>query len=316
MAVMCQQVARSGKFSYVSAMSTRAECNLTDGLIERIHAQRPLRAWSLIVTIYGDSVIPRGGSLWLGTLTTMMAAFGIEAGVVRTAMSRLAKDGWIQRTRIGRQSFYRLSERGVREFVAAGERIYSLRHPQWTGNWTIALLTGETGTWAALRDELVEDGFTALAPAVLIRPGNGNLPGRPDMITFSAETGQPELLAAYLGEQCELDHLAARYERFIANYEPLAESLNGGAPDGEDAFLIRTATIHDYRRLRLRDPDLPRDLLGKEWPAERAHEIAATVYRAVRGASESWLDRNAESEDGPLPRASAILMRRFALSAS
>jgi phenylacetic acid degradation operon negative regulatory protein len=82
---------------------------LVAGAVAHIRERRPLRAWSLIVTIYGDAVVPRGGSLWLGSLLDMMAAFGIGGGVVRTAMSRLAKDGWIERQRIGRQSYYRLS---------------------------------------------------------------------------------------------------------------------------------------------------------------------------------------------------------------
>src|SRR6202521_174715 len=93
-------------------------------LLDRFHASRPVRAWSLIVTLYGDAIVPRGGSLWLGSLTTIMARFGIDAGHVRTAMSRLVNDGWLERERIGRNSYYRLSRREEASFLAATKRIY------------------------------------------------------------------------------------------------------------------------------------------------------------------------------------------------
>ena len=37
-------------------------------LVERFRRQRPLRAGSLIVTIFGDSIMPRGGAIALGSL--------------------------------------------------------------------------------------------------------------------------------------------------------------------------------------------------------------------------------------------------------
>src|SRR5260370_13961646 len=93
-------------------------------LLARFDASRPVRAWSLIVTLYGDAIVPRGGSLWLGSLTQIMARFGIDAGHVRTAMSRLVTDGWLERERIGRNSYYRLSKREQASFAAATRRIY------------------------------------------------------------------------------------------------------------------------------------------------------------------------------------------------
>ena len=57
----------------------------------------PSRTWSLIITLYGDAIVPRGGSVWLGTLLEFFRVLEIGDGVVRTAMSRLAADGWLGR---------------------------------------------------------------------------------------------------------------------------------------------------------------------------------------------------------------------------
>ena len=80
--------------------------------VRKFHAHKPTRIWSLIVTLYGDAVVPRGGSLWIGSLIDIMALFDIDAGHVRTAISRLSSDGWLSRVKRGRASYYRLSKRG------------------------------------------------------------------------------------------------------------------------------------------------------------------------------------------------------------
>ena len=54
----------------------------------------PPRIASLIVTVWGDAVAPRGGSLWLGSLQAILDKFGCTPGQVRTAMSRLTEEGW------------------------------------------------------------------------------------------------------------------------------------------------------------------------------------------------------------------------------
>ena len=80
-------------------------------LRDDFQARPPVRAWSLIITLYGDAIVPRGGSLWLGSLVDIMSLFKIDAGHVRTAMSRLTADGWLTREKAGRNSYYRLTRR-------------------------------------------------------------------------------------------------------------------------------------------------------------------------------------------------------------
>ena len=68
------------------------------------------RTGSIIITVFGDAIVPRGGAVWLGTLLEFFKRLDIDGGVVRTAMSRLAADGWLERNKVGRNSFYRLAQ--------------------------------------------------------------------------------------------------------------------------------------------------------------------------------------------------------------
>src|SRR5437763_1061269 len=143
-------------------------------LLDRFRASRPVRAWSLIVTLYGDAIVPRGGSLRLGSLTSIMALFGIDAGHVRTAMSRLVADGWLERERIGRNSHYRLSRREEASFAAATQRIYFGAERPFDGRLRLAVLGPEIADRPAMRPLLEREGFAGLSPSVYVALGDAS----------------------------------------------------------------------------------------------------------------------------------------------
>src|SRR5258708_39202003 len=80
-------------------------------IIEQLKRE-PSRTGSIVITVFGDAIVPRGGSVWLGTLLEFFETIDIDSSVVRTAMSRLTADCWFERAKVGRNSFYRLGERG------------------------------------------------------------------------------------------------------------------------------------------------------------------------------------------------------------
>ena len=61
-------------------------------LINAFHAGGRPRVWSLVVTIFGDAVLHRGGCIATLRLQELLERVGIEAGALRTALSRLARD--------------------------------------------------------------------------------------------------------------------------------------------------------------------------------------------------------------------------------
>src|SRR5579872_1958850 len=104
-------------------------------LIRRFRAQRPLRGGSLLITIFGDSIAPRGGAVTLGSLISLAQPFMLTERLVRTSVARLTSDGWLSARRDGRRSEYRLSLVGLERFAEATSRIYGEIPSSWDRQW-------------------------------------------------------------------------------------------------------------------------------------------------------------------------------------
>nr|WP_246736076.1 phenylacetic acid degradation operon negative regulatory protein PaaX [Enterovirga sp. DB1703] len=272
----------------------------------------PSRIWSIVVTVYGDAIVPRGGSVWLGTLARFFETLGVGEGAVRTAMSRLAADGWLVRNRVGRNSFYRLAEKGRDTFAAATEHIYNPPALPWSGAFDLAILP-QNGEREAARTALQEAGFGSPSPGLWIAPQGAALPtGAADAVLRLAASTDRETAARLAASAWPLARTADGYARFQALFGPLADSLRGGLALSEaDSFAARILLIHAYRRVILRDPILPAALLPPDWPGADARRLCGTIYRAVLGPSEAWLDENGLCETGKLPAPCPSLFRRF-----
>ena len=273
--------------------------------------REPSRTGSIVITVFGDAIVPRGGSVWLGTLLEFFRTIDIDSGVVRTAMSRLAADGWLERQRVGRNSFYRLVKKGRQTFDAATKHIYDPQVSGWTGRFEL-LLIGNGEDRDASREALKNAGFGSPLPGVWIAPSGVPIPeeaAHAIRLEVSAEDDSGRRL---LSESWPLDRTADAYLKFMKIFEPLRGWIDRREPLADvDAFTARILLIHYYRRVVLRDPLLPAALLPRDWPGRAARQLCGEIYRGLLPASEQWLDRNGVNETGPLPAAGEELARRF-----
>jgi len=274
--------------------------------------REPSRTGSIIITVFGDAIVPRGGSVWLGTLLNFFENLDIDASVVRTAMSRLTADGWFERRKLGRNSFYRPVKKGRQTFDIATRHIYDPPPSDWTGRFEL-LLIGNGVDRDAAREALKNAGFGSPLPGVWVAPSGVPVPEEAASAIRLEVSAEDKNGRRLLSESWPLDRTAAAYAKFIKTFEPLrAWSGRREALNEADAFTARILLIHHYRRVVLRDPLLPAALLPKDWPGRAARAICGEIYRRLLLKSEQWLDDHGTNETGPLPKAGADLARRFA----
>jgi len=279
-------------------------------IIEQLKRE-PSRTGSIVITVFGDAIVPRGGSVWLGTLLEFFGAIDIDSGVVRTAMSRLATDGWLERTKVGRNSFYRLVKRERQTFDIATKHIYGAPVSDWTGRFEL-LLIGNGQDRDTAREALKNAGFGSPLPGVWVAPSGVPIPEQAASAIRLEVSAEDDSGRRLLSESWPLHRTADAYLKFMKTFEPLRGWIDRRERLSDvDAFTARILLIHHYRRVVLRDPLLPTALLPADWPGRAARKLCGEIYRGLLPASEQWLDRHATSENGPLPKAGAELSRRF-----
>lgn len=263
------------------------------------------QAKPLLATIYGDSILPLGGGAWLSAVIRLGGALGLSERMVRTAVFRLRRDGWLVGERHGRKSFYRLGPGARRQFEAAERRIYAIPPDAWDGSWTIAMLAGDIapGARRALMRELGWSGFAAFAPDLLATPTRkGALlaeavtaAGLGCRVLHLEATGLPgtdaEGLRQIIADHWSLDRLRDAYEHFIRMFSGLADALSlvAGEISGEQAFILRSLLIDSYRRILLRDPALPLPLLPADWPGRTAALLTRDIWRTVHRPADMFV---------------------------
>jgi phenylacetic acid degradation operon negative regulatory protein len=263
-----------------------------------------VQARSALFVLFGDIVAPAGGEAWLSTLTGLMGALDLSPEATRTALHRMAAEGWVAPRKQGRYSAYQLTPKGVARLEAAAARIYSLRSEAWDGRWRLLVGASPRGTAGAqLGRDLAWLGFGHLGDGVWVSPRD---PGeRLDGVLdehgvaathrFTAEPGSPLGDRRVVAAAWDLEELRAAQQAFIDRWtaEPAVT-----APQA--AFRQRIEVVHHWRSFLFLDPGLPEALLPPDWLGHRAAAAFRERYEAVEAPAWSFVaEISAGSPDGP-----------------
>ncbi|MCE2870643.1 MAG: phenylacetic acid degradation operon negative regulatory protein PaaX [Oxalobacteraceae bacterium] len=286
----------------------------------------PPRAKSLVMTVFGDTIAPRGGVVWLGSLIALLSPFGISERLVRTAVYRLADEGWLDALRHGRRSQYRLSAQGEKRFLRAHQRVYASPTKQWEGLWTLVCMASHASSAqkSALKKELVWEGFAPVNAGLFAYPGEKNealqdllqrtRTAKVVTVLSASDSGLDNVLplSAAVSTAWPLKETRATYKKFITRFESLQQLLSEQALiDPEHAFVLRTLLIHDYRRALLTDPNLPAELLESEWPGSKAYALSKAIYKTIERPAEKQLAFILSQEQQNVPAVDARFTQRF-----
>lgn len=295
--------------------------------VQRLLGTVHVNAKNLIATIYGDMLVPHGGTVWLGSLVKMAEPFAIPSYLSRTTALRLVKDGWLHPTRVGKLSFYSMTDEHVRNVIAYYPRVYGEPSRSRAVTWRLLITSAaglDTKAYANLRRNLLWSGVGQVAPHVFISAAedlgsvrallkDAQLLERVQILDASAVSPSgPDLMRNIVAEAWNIEALEASYSEFLARFRPVWSAIEASRTiDPETAYLTRALLMMEYRRIALRDPRLPRDHLPAVWAGEMAFGLCRSIYEAVLEPSETYLTEIVRTADGPLRSPSADLYERF-----
>jgi phenylacetic acid degradation operon negative regulatory protein len=232
-----------------------------------------VNARSALFDLYGDHLRPRGGEAAVAALVRLLAPLDVAPPAVRTAVSRMVRQGWLDPVRTPTGPGYALTPRAARRLDDAAARVYGRDRAGWDGHWHV-VVTGRVGDRSGrerLRAGLTFLGYAPLAESTWVSPHPSP---ELDALLDAEEVRAQRFAARHDGEGAalvrtawDLEGLARAYIRWTAEAEQL---VRGVASDDVEAFAMRSRLVHEWRKFLFRDPGLPRELLPPDWPGDRA----------------------------------------------
>lgn len=267
---------------------------------------------SVLFDIFGSYVRYRGGVIGLSDLSTIVSWFGISEDATRVTLSRMKRENWFTSQRVGRSSFYSLTDQGWRLLDEGRDRIFERRAEEWDGTWQLLVYSipeEHRATRERFRKELAWRGFGPLAASTWVCPHDRSaglqemLPDEASLQVFTSRTGSV-IDDSTIATTCwDIASLHRDYQAFIDEYAPWIDLRRAEGTSEREAFVMRTTITHAYRHFPFRDPDLPSRLLPRDWPGHEAHG----VFRAALSNLEAsaWKAFDDVYEQPPL-RISAV----------
>lgn len=268
-----------------------------------------MKARALVFDLFGDYLRYRGGEVHLRALVALMGRFDVPEATVRVVVTRLRREGWLTSRRDGRETVYALSPAAWEMLDEGRERIFHRADGPWDGQWHTVLYSvpeTERALREQLRKKLAWLGFGPLASSVWISPHDrldqvrAAFAGEPAvrLDTLRSRSADPTSDRDLAGRAWDLDELDRDYADLLRRYRPRLPAYRAGDQDGGDALVERMQLITDYRRFPFRDPDLPPELLPRDWPGRAAHEMFREAHELLREPAEACVD---ELIDLPVP---------------
>ena len=267
-----------------------------------------VQARSALFDVYGDHLRRRGGTAPVASLIRLLGALDIAAPAVRTAISRMVRQGWLAAAATPDGPGYRLTEQAERRLDDAYDRIYRTGHhgadQAWDGRWHV-LVAQRPATRSAR--ERIGNGLSFLGYAPLTA-GTWIAPRAHPEATgvLDAEGVRSEAFhAAYdgagadlAGRAWDLAAVAAAYGRFEVEATALLDGLRSidgrapapGAESDRAAFATRSQLVHEWRKFLFLDPGLPDAVLPAGWPGHRAARLFDQAAGELLPAASRYVD--------------------------
>lgn len=254
-----------------------------------------MNARSALFDVYGDHLRARGAAAPVAALLRLLAPLGVAAPAVRTAVSRMVRQGWLSPVRLAEGPGYALTPRAVRRLDDAAARIYRTRLEDWDGTWhlIVTALPGERSRRDRVRAGLTFLGYAPLSDSTWIGPRWSD---EVDLLLETESVRAERFSARHDGDSLalvrrawDIESLSRAYARWLDDAaNVVAATLEAS---DEQAFAARSALVHEWRKFLFLDPGLPGELLPKQWTGARAADFFDVENARLLPASTRFVDR-------------------------
>lgn len=268
----------------------------------------------VIFNLFGDYILPRGGSIWTNNLLRLLGLLGVGERAARSTLSRMKQEGWLATRKFGRRTQTSATRRGRAILEQGNQRIFEPPLERWDGQWRLVVYSlpeEKRELRNQLRKQLVWYGFGNLAPGAWVSPHErqAELEAILDALAVrrhvSLFTGRHAgaLSDQELVARCwDIPGLEAEYRAFVGRHQRAYDGLRaahaaGQAPPAPEACFVRRFWLtYDFQPFPRKDPNLPPALLPSPWVGHEARQLFAGYRRLLSLGMGDFIDALARVE--------------------
>ncbi|MGO4202697.1 PaaX family transcriptional regulator C-terminal domain-containing protein [Rhodococcus sp. TAF43] len=256
---------------------------------------------SLLLAFLGMHLLWKPIAISGASLVELFGWLDVGQSATRSLLARMTDRGLLERHKVGRKTYYALTEHGTSVFEEGSKKIWrSMGGADWDGVWTtVALSVPEDSRHLRhrARSRLSWAGFGNTASGLWVAPRRHNVAtilgpefADVDLTVMVGRVLPPTTDEALVTSAFDLDEIAARYTGFTSRWQN--DETSGSSR--EHAFATRIRVQAEWLSITQTDPLLPMSLLPENWPAGDAERLFrvldATLDRASIGIEADGLD--------------------------
>jgi phenylacetic acid degradation operon negative regulatory protein len=257
-----------------------------------------MQARSALFDLYGDYLRPRGGRAPVAAVVRLLAPLDLAGPAVRTAISRMARQGWLLPVRLPDGPGYQLTVKAVHRLDEAAARIYRTGRRAWDERFDLVVISlpERRAARSRITATLSYLGYGCLDPSTWVAPRAAE---EVDSLLKEAGVAYERFTAthragtsgaaALVARAWNLDELAGAYRRFVAEQEPVMAAVTARSGD-QACYAARFRLVHAWRAFLFSDPQLPPALLPELWPGTAAAAFFDRHEARLRPAADRFVD--------------------------
>ncbi|MFG1782431.1 PaaX family transcriptional regulator C-terminal domain-containing protein [Rhodococcus oryzae] len=271
--------------------------NATAGPVDEVD----LPPKSLLLAFLGMHLLWKPIAISGASIVELFGWLDVGQSATRSLLARMTDRGLLERHKLGRKTYYALTEYGTSVFEEGSKKIWrSAGDADWDGMWTTVVMSVPESSRHLrhrARSRLTWAGFGNTASGLWVASRRHDVAAilgpefaEIDLTVMVGRVIPPTTDEALVTSAFDLDEIASRYTRFTSRWQNDVTSESSR----EHAFATRVRVQAEWLSITQADPLLPVTLLPEDWPAgdaERLFRILdATLDRASIGIEADGLD--------------------------
>jgi len=271
------------------------------------HKRVQARTTTIVFTLFGAFIIPRGGEISVSGLIRLIKPLGLSENAIRLVLSRMSKREWLQSRKIGRESYYSLSREGNKKMLAGKNWALDKKHKPWDGKWRLLSYNVPEHVRHlrdTLRQELLCLGYGSLGSSLWISPYNhhkelmkffSKIRAKEYVEAFEAHYSGPRANQKLAQKAWDIHGLEKRYQKFVKEYSTVLSAYKNAIRkrveiDPKECFALRFRMTAEFINIALDEPMLPLKLLPAHWTGLRAKEIYLEFWKILTPEANKFVD--------------------------